>query len=180
MTGTSKSTARILSGAFRIRSSAQRIPVAVVVLLLHIGLLCGGENNLAVRDLVVPDYPILARMAHLQGIVIVRVNIDTDGRVVSAKASGGHPVLQHAAERNVRLWTFYAPGGAGELTTERSISYVYKLVTEYVQCPQVVLHLPDRVEISEQASKVQPTGSNRDPKSKGEVCGKTRTAIGEK
>lgn len=46
-----------------------------------------------------PRYPPLAIQIHLEGVVNVQVLIDEAGRVVSAKAVGGHPVLVAEAVR---------------------------------------------------------------------------------
>jgi protein TonB len=44
-----------------------------------------------------PPYPAIARQVRIQGPVSVQVLIDEQGRVVSAKATSGHPLLQAAA-----------------------------------------------------------------------------------
>jgi protein TonB len=44
-----------------------------------------------------PPYPAIARAAHVQGPVAVQVVIDEQGRVISARATSGHPLLQQAA-----------------------------------------------------------------------------------
>lgn len=46
-----------------------------------------------------PPYPPIAKAAHAQGPVAVQVLIDEQGRVVSAKATNGHPLLLRAAEQ---------------------------------------------------------------------------------
>jgi protein TonB len=46
-----------------------------------------------------PTYPQLARLAGARGAVNVQVLIDESGKVVSAKALGGHPLLLHAAQQ---------------------------------------------------------------------------------
>jgi periplasmic protein TonB len=46
-----------------------------------------------------PPYPITAKMAGAQGPVTVQIVVDEQGRVVSSKATGGHPLLRSAAER---------------------------------------------------------------------------------
>ena len=49
--------------------------------------------------LATPTYPPLARPIRLQGIVTVQVLIDESGRVVSAKAISGHPILIPEAQK---------------------------------------------------------------------------------
>jgi protein TonB len=44
-----------------------------------------------------PPYPAIARAAHVQGAVAVQILIDEQGRVVSANATSGPPLLQNAA-----------------------------------------------------------------------------------
>lgn len=45
-----------------------------------------------------PPYPPIAKAARAQGTVAVQVVIDEQGRVISAKATNGHPLLLRAAE----------------------------------------------------------------------------------
>jgi protein TonB len=53
-----------------------------------------------------PVYPPLAKAAGAQGPVTVQVLIDEQGRVLSAKATGGHPLLQQAAVQTAYRWKF--------------------------------------------------------------------------
>jgi protein TonB len=46
-----------------------------------------------------PNYPPLARQIHAQGLVSVQVLIDETGKVISAKAVSGHPLLVAEAQR---------------------------------------------------------------------------------
>ncbi len=46
-----------------------------------------------------PLYPIMAKTAGVQGPVTVQIVVDEEGRVVSSKATGGHPLLRQAAEQ---------------------------------------------------------------------------------
>ena len=48
-------------------------------------------------DKPAPPYPQIAKAAGVQGAVSVQIVVDEQGRVVSAKATNGHPLLQHAA-----------------------------------------------------------------------------------
>lgn len=53
-----------------------------------------------------PVYPAIAKAAGAQGPVTVQVLIDEQGRVLSAKATGGHPLLQQAAVQTAYKWKF--------------------------------------------------------------------------
>ena len=47
-----------------------------------------------------PPYPIIAKQARAQGAVTVEILIDEQGRVVSAHATSGHPLLRAAAQQS--------------------------------------------------------------------------------
>jgi TonB family protein len=53
-----------------------------------------------------PSYPAEARAAGAQGQVTVKILIGEDGRVASAEAVNGHPLLQEAAVEAARLARF--------------------------------------------------------------------------
>ncbi|HVG39319.1 MAG TPA: energy transducer TonB [Pyrinomonadaceae bacterium] len=46
-----------------------------------------------------PAYPPIARTARVSGPVVVQIIVDTDGKVIEAKALSGHALLQQAAVR---------------------------------------------------------------------------------
>ena len=62
----------------------------------------GGVLNGRAINLSVPTYPAAARAMHASGQVMVQVLVDEDGRVTSAKAINGHPLLRGAAEAAAR------------------------------------------------------------------------------
>jgi protein TonB len=53
-----------------------------------------------------PDYPVLAREAHIWGTVVVNAVIDEQGNVVQAHALNGHPLLIPAALKAVLQWKY--------------------------------------------------------------------------
>jgi len=55
---------------------------------------------------VVPSYPELMKKIRLQGDVSVEVIVSPDGRVESARAVSGHPMLASAAVDAARRWRF--------------------------------------------------------------------------
>ncbi|HEX8706939.1 MAG TPA: energy transducer TonB [Pyrinomonadaceae bacterium] len=61
-------------------------------------LVTKGVINGQATHLPKPPYPALAKAAHAFGVVTVQVLIDEKGKVVSAKAVRGHPLLLQAAE----------------------------------------------------------------------------------
>jgi protein TonB len=48
-------------------------------------------------DKPAPPYPAIAKAANVQGTVAVQIVIDEHGKVISAKATSGHPLLLNAA-----------------------------------------------------------------------------------
>jgi TonB family protein len=62
----------------------------------------GGVLNGRAISLPKPPYPPAARAVHASGSVVVQVLIDEDGRVVSANAVSGPPLLRGAAEAAAR------------------------------------------------------------------------------
>jgi protein TonB len=62
----------------------------------------GGVLNGKAVSLPKPPYPPAARAVRASGAVSVQVLIDESGRVVSASAASGHPLLRAAAEQAAR------------------------------------------------------------------------------
>jgi protein TonB len=57
----------------------------------------GGVLNGKAISKPQPAYPAIAKAARASGTVTVAVTVDESGKVISARASGGHPLLQQAA-----------------------------------------------------------------------------------
>ena len=53
-----------------------------------------------------PEYPEVARMAHLSGIVVLEALVGVDGRVETVKALNANPVLEQAAIDAVAQWRY--------------------------------------------------------------------------
>lgn len=63
-----------------------------------------AEQNLLHK--VEPVYPQMARIAHVQGDVILQAVINQKGKVANLKALSGHPILIQAALDAVRQWEY--------------------------------------------------------------------------
>jgi TonB family protein len=61
---------------------------------------------LTVRKKVLPSYPTAARTARISGRVVVMVEVDENGKVVSAKATEGPGILRQSAENAAKQWEF--------------------------------------------------------------------------
>lgn len=57
----------------------------------------GGILNGRALNLPRPPYPAIAKAARASGTVVVEVIVDEEGKVISARAVSGHPLLQQAA-----------------------------------------------------------------------------------
>jgi TonB family protein len=53
-----------------------------------------------------PDYPMLAKIAHVDGSVVIHAEIGRSGSVVDTDVISGHHLLRHAAEDAVRHWRY--------------------------------------------------------------------------
>lgn len=62
-----------------------------------------AENLIAAPK---PDYPMLAKLAHVDGPVVLRAEITRSGAVADTQVISGHHLLRHAAEDAVRHWRY--------------------------------------------------------------------------
>jgi TonB family protein len=65
----------------------------------------GVSQGLLVNK-VSPEYPADAREQHIQGVVILQVNIDKEGNVNNVELISGHPLLAPAAIEAVKQWKY--------------------------------------------------------------------------
>jgi protein TonB len=67
----------------------------------------GAESPKLIKK-VKPKYPEIAKMARIQGKVILDVAVDIDGRVIpgSIKVLRGQPMLRQAAVDAVKQWVY--------------------------------------------------------------------------
>lgn len=72
----------------------------------------GVLHGSAVRR-VFPVYPEQARWSSIDGQVAVEVIVDEEGKVISAFAISGEPLLREAAVQAARQWTFKQPISSG-------------------------------------------------------------------
>jgi protein TonB len=83
------------------------------------------EGNLIYR--VQPDYPSLARLARIQGAVVLRAVISKQGTIENLQAISGPPMLMKAAVDAVQRWR-YRPyllnGEPVEVDTEITVNFV--------------------------------------------------------
>jgi TonB family protein len=66
----------------------------------------GGELNSKAISLPQPPYPAVGKAVKASGKVVVQVTVDESGKVISATAVSGHPLLRSAAVAAARLARF--------------------------------------------------------------------------
>src|SRR5579863_5518181 len=110
--------------------------------------------RVCVRNLIPPTpYPILARLARLQGTVVAKLRIAADGSVAEAVVEAedplltAHPILQSDTQQLVSKWTFECQSCAPGVPFEHVIKFNYRLEGEDDQYDdtRVTLELPDQV-----------------------------------
>jgi periplasmic protein TonB len=83
------------------------------------------EGNLVHR--VQPQYPFTAKMAHIQGSVVLRAIISKEGTIENLQVVRGHPLLVKAAIDAVRQWR-YRPyvlnDSPVEVETEVTVNFI--------------------------------------------------------
>jgi hypothetical protein len=96
----------------------------------------------------------------MTGTAVLRVRIDSAGRVLSAKGLSGHPILVKAAEANMKLWRFAARRSAGEgAESEFHFTYVFELrgtSDAQLPCSGLTYEYPAKVTIVSEAPPVMP------------------------
>jgi len=53
-----------------------------------------------------PSYPQMAKIAHIQGDVVLQATISKNGTIENLRAVSGHPILIQAALDAVRQWKY--------------------------------------------------------------------------
>jgi TonB family protein len=87
----------------------------------------GNMNSRAV-SLAKPVYPPQARQVRAGGQVPVLITVDESGRVISARATGGHPLLRQAAEAAARSSRF-TPARIGGQPVKSTGTVIYNFVS---------------------------------------------------
>ncbi|MBZ5562133.1 MAG: energy transducer TonB [Acidobacteriia bacterium] len=121
---------------------------AAFCIFIVVGSLAAQEHP-CVRNFVVPDYPPLARMARLQGKVVMDIEILANGHIGEIKTSGAHRLLRSEAKRNISRWTFGDFPATSKFPLHHRVVFVYKLEggPRSENHPTYVFRLPDFVEI---------------------------------
>ena len=122
---------------------------------------CFGQiqEGLCPKHIETPQYPTLARQAHVTGKITLTVTADADGKVKHVEAVTDNPVqraqplLQNSAVENMQHWTFAKPSFA-PYTQVIVFDYEYDSTlppsggpSSLASITKVTIDLPDRVNI---------------------------------
>lgn len=90
--------------------------IGVVLLLAATGRGQSSTENPAVLDESVRalhvermTYPLVAKIGHIEGAVVLRATVDSEGRVTEAVPLSGPKALLKESAENLRKWTFTSP-----------------------------------------------------------------------
>ena len=143
---------------------------ALVLFILGLGaIMTVGEQKEPLPSVVsvsVPLYPRTPQMAHIEGVVHLRISTDGN-RVASVEVQSGQPMLAKAAQDNVKTWEFeqHSP-------TTFEATFRYKLLPskcdaecncDSVGKPSVLLQLPREVEVNAKELMVCDSASRPKP-----------------
>ena len=53
-----------------------------------------------------PEYPQMARIAHIEGTAVIKLNVTPAGDVTSSVCTGAHPILCASAKDAASKWKF--------------------------------------------------------------------------
>jgi TonB family protein len=140
---------------------------ALVFFILGMGAIMAVGQQKAVPSVTsasVPLYPRTPQMAHIEGVV--RLRISTDGnRVASVEIQSGQPMLAQAAQDSVKTWQFEP-----HTPTTFETTFRYKLLPskcdaecncDSMEKPSVLLQLPSNVEVNAKELMVCDSASNK-------------------
>src|SRR5262249_21634821 len=135
-----------------------RIGFVATLLVTLAACHCWAQSNEVIPGHIIskaePKYPLSAKMAHLEGEVVINAKIGKDGHVIDPTAVSGPPLLQKTAVDAVKDWVYtpYMRGGEPvEVETTYTISFK---VTE--KLPKGRLFVPGPVMQGNLITTVQP------------------------
>ena len=138
---------------------------------------CFGQiqEGLCPKHIETPQYPALARQAHVTGKITLTVTVDADGKVKHVEAATDNPVqraqplLQNSAVENMQHWTFAKPSFA-PYTQVIVFDYEYDSTlppsggpSSLPSITKVTIDLPDRVNILINGEIIEPAKSKTHP-----------------
>jgi TonB family protein len=106
----------------------------VVIAVLGSGSVAGTtyaqsatESPSVIAAVAPATYPAIARQANARGEVVIEVQVDAEGNVLSAKLISGHPLLQKVSEEAAKQWKFSSLQGSTKEQAVR-LTFAYQTV----------------------------------------------------
>jgi outer membrane biosynthesis protein TonB len=127
------------------------------------------QRIIYVKHLEFRGYPPMARQTRVQGTVIMKLKIGTDGRVLTVESNSGgaqksiFPLLKDDAEKVVKTWTFGCVGCPPDVPFEHTIRFNYRQEDRLPENP-VVMNMPDEVTFFSTALELMTSGASKDSK----------------
>ena len=114
---------------------------------------CAQETWHVQRIVGLTKYPMLARMALVQGKVELRCSISDDGTVQDCRGISGNPLLSSAAIENAKSWRFRRSPETTVHSSQVTLDYSFELIGEAVRGDpkmEFVFELPNHVRFASQ------------------------------
>jgi TonB family protein len=97
------------------------------VLFLCVNCACFGQSLDTLASLDLPHYPRIARSARIEGKVAIEIEVNVEGKIISANAIEGHPLLKEYALRNVNTWRFEPVKDGKQYDVKITVIYEFKM-----------------------------------------------------
>ena len=88
-----------------------------------------------------PEYPLVAKVAGVEGMVVLRVLIDRSGAMQEAKVVQGHPALRAAAVESLKTWRWEPIKVDGEAVPASTIVAFNFVLKPGAQAPGLLLRI---------------------------------------
>ena len=101
-------------------------------------------GNLMARKLLhrdEPEYPLVAKVAGVEGLVVLRVIIDRSGAMQEAEVVQGHPALRNAALESLKTWRWEPVKVDGETVSARTTIAINFVLRPGVKAPGLLLRI---------------------------------------
>ena len=98
-----------------------------VVAVAGVAVTASGQDEPFATKVVSMEYPRIATMARITGNAVLRVRIDSNGKVLSATGLSGHPILVKALRPTSCFGGSQQENRRGQARSDFDFTYVFKL-----------------------------------------------------
>ncbi|MGH9519325.1 MAG: TonB family protein, partial [Terriglobales bacterium] len=88
-------------------------PIGNLLLVVVALLPASASGQVCAKQIIVPEYPPIARAARITGTVDIAITIGARGQVLRVKGSGSSPMLVQQTKENAKSWIFCEPKRSG-------------------------------------------------------------------